>query len=69
MTLLSLSLLISNGEHLFIRSEAIYMSSLENHLFSSSAHILIRLFVLLILSSMSCLYMLTINPLLETLEF
>ena len=69
MTLLSLSLMISNGEHLFICSEAIYMSSLEHHLFGSSARILIRLSVLLMLSSMSYLYMLTINPLLETLEF
>ena len=69
MTLLSLSLMISSSDHLFICLGAIYMSSLENHLFSSSARILIRLFVLLMLSSMSCLYMLTINPLLETLEF
>ena len=69
VTLISLSLMISNGEHLFIRLGAICVSSLEHHLFSSSARILIRLFVLLMLSSMSYLYMLTINLLWETLEF
>ena len=69
MTLISLSLMISNGEHFFIRLGAICVSSLEHHLFSSSARILIRLFVLLMLSSMSYLYMLTINLLWETLEF